>query len=50
LPTATASTIARDFGGTVLMKNNERFNTQESDAMYRLAMLIQLATDLFGSV
>lgn len=30
------------------LKNNERFNTQESDAMYRLAMLIQLATDLFN--
>lgn len=29
------------------LKNDERFNTQESDAMYRLAMLIKLATDLF---
>ena len=30
------------------LKNEERFNTQESDAMYRLAMLIKLATDLFN--
>lgn len=30
------------------LKNNERFSTQESDAMYRLAMLIKLATDLFN--
>lgn len=30
------------------LKNDERFNTQESDAIYRLAMLIKLATDLFS--
>ncbi len=29
------------------LKNEERFSTQESDAMYRLAMLIKLATELF---
>ena len=29
------------------LKNDERFSTQESDAMYRLALLIKLATDLF---
>lgn len=29
------------------LKNQERFSTQESDAIYRLAMLIKLATDLF---
>ncbi|WP_278183484.1 type II RES/Xre toxin-antitoxin system antitoxin [Vibrio misgurnus] len=31
------------------LKNQERFSTQESDVMYRLAMLIKLATDLFGN-
>lgn len=31
------------------LKNNERFSTQESDVMYRLAMLIKLATDLFDN-
>lgn len=31
------------------LKNDERFSTQESDVMYRLALLIKLATDLFGS-
>lgn len=31
------------------LKNNERFNTQESDAIYRLAMLIKLSTELFNS-
>lgn len=30
------------------LKNDERFSTQESDAMYRLALLIKLATDLFS--
>ena len=30
------------------LKNEERFNTQESDAIYRLAMLIKLATELFN--
>lgn len=30
------------------LKNGERFNTQESDAIYRLAMLIKLATELFN--
>jgi len=30
------------------LKNEERFTTQESDAIYRLAMLIKLATDLFN--
>lgn len=30
------------------LKNDERFNTQESDAIYRLAMLIKLATELFN--
>ncbi|GLR04956.1 type II RES/Xre toxin-antitoxin system antitoxin [Vibrio hyugaensis] len=29
------------------LKNEERFNTQESDAIYRLAMLLKLATELF---
>ncbi|EMW0563850.1 TPA: DUF2384 domain-containing protein [Vibrio parahaemolyticus] len=29
------------------LKNDERFNTQESDAIYRLAMLLKLATELF---
>lgn len=29
------------------LKNDERFSTQESDAIYRLAMLIKLATELF---
>ncbi len=29
------------------LKNSERFNTQESDAIYRLAMLLKLATELF---
>lgn len=29
------------------LKNDERFNTQESDAIYRLAMLVKLATELF---
>lgn len=29
------------------LKNNERFSTQESDAMYRLAALLKLAIDLF---
>ncbi|MCV5737495.1 hypothetical protein OFN56_36915, partial [Escherichia coli] len=28
------------------LKNDERFNTQESDAIYRLAMLLKLATEL----
>ncbi|GLT19623.1 hypothetical protein GCM10007938_34050 [Vibrio zhanjiangensis] len=31
------------------LKKEERFNPQESDAIYRLAMLIKLATDLFNS-
>jgi putative toxin-antitoxin system antitoxin component (TIGR02293 family) len=31
------------------LKNEERFSTQESDVMYRLALLIKLATDLFGN-
>ena len=31
------------------LKNKERFSIQESDAIYRLAMLIELATDLFNS-
>lgn len=31
------------------LKNGERFNTQESDVMYRLALLIKLATELFGN-
>lgn len=30
------------------LKNSERFSTQESDAMYRLAMLMKLATELFN--
>ena len=30
------------------LKNDERFSTPESDAMYRLAMLVKLATDLFS--
>ncbi|WP_372881532.1 antitoxin Xre/MbcA/ParS toxin-binding domain-containing protein [Psychromonas sp.] len=30
------------------LKNDERFNTQESDAIYRFAMLIKLATELFN--
>lgn len=30
------------------LKNGERFSTQESDAIYRLAMLIKLATELFN--
>lgn len=30
------------------LKNEERFSTQESDAIYRLAMLIKLATELFN--
>ncbi len=30
------------------LKNQERFSTHESDAMYRLAMLVKLATDLFN--
>lgn len=30
------------------LKNQERFSTQESDAMYRLAQLMKLATELFG--
>ncbi|WP_404415053.1 antitoxin Xre/MbcA/ParS toxin-binding domain-containing protein [Marinospirillum sp.] len=30
------------------LTNDERFSTQESDAIYRLAMLIKLATDLFS--
>ncbi|GAD89654.1 MULTISPECIES: antitoxin Xre/MbcA/ParS toxin-binding domain-containing protein [Vibrio] len=30
------------------LKNEERFNTQESDAIYRLAMLVKLATELFN--
>ncbi|SDH43426.1 putative toxin-antitoxin system antitoxin component, TIGR02293 family [Vibrio xiamenensis] len=30
------------------LKNQERFNVQESDAMYRLALLTKLATDLFN--
>ena len=29
------------------LKNDERFNTQESDEIYRLAMLLKLATELF---
>ena len=29
------------------MKNDERFTMQESDAMYRLALLLKLATELF---
>lgn len=29
------------------LKNDERFTMQESDAIYRLAMLIKLATELF---
>ena len=29
------------------LKNEERFNTQESDAIYRLAMLLKIATELF---
>ncbi|GEM79578.1 type II RES/Xre toxin-antitoxin system antitoxin [Vibrio superstes] len=29
------------------LKNNERFTTQESDAIYRLAMIIKLTTELF---
>ncbi|WP_462153018.1 type II RES/Xre toxin-antitoxin system antitoxin [Pseudoalteromonas xiamenensis] len=29
------------------LKNEERFSTQESDVMYRLALLIKLATDMF---
>lgn len=31
------------------LKNEERFSTQESDVMYRLALLIKLATELFES-
>ena len=31
------------------IKNKERFSTQESDVMYRLALLIKLATDLFDN-
>ncbi|EHJ9982363.1 TPA: DUF2384 domain-containing protein [Vibrio parahaemolyticus] len=31
------------------LKNDERFNTQESDAIYRLAMLLKLATELFDN-
>jgi putative toxin-antitoxin system antitoxin component (TIGR02293 family) len=31
------------------LKNKERFSTQESDVMYRLALLIKLATDLFAN-
>ncbi|MBT2949667.1 DUF2384 domain-containing protein [Vibrio anguillarum] len=30
------------------LRNDERFSTQESDAIYRLAMLIKLATELFN--
>ena len=30
------------------LQKNERFNTQESDAIYRFAMLIKLATELFN--
>lgn len=30
------------------LKNSERFSIQESDAMYRLAMLMKLATELFN--
>lgn len=30
------------------IKNDERFSTQESDAIYRLVLLIKAATDLFG--
>jgi putative toxin-antitoxin system antitoxin component (TIGR02293 family) len=30
------------------LKNEERFSTQESDAIYRLAMLMKLATELFN--
>lgn len=30
------------------LKNNERFNTQESDAIYRFAMLLKLASELFN--
>ena len=31
------------------LKNSERFTVQESDAMYRLALLIKLATELLGT-
>lgn len=31
------------------LKNDERFNTQESDVMYRLALLLKLASELFQS-
>lgn len=31
------------------LKNSERFSVQESDAMYRLALLIKLATELLGT-
>jgi len=30
------------------IKNDERFSTQESDAIYRLVRIIKAATDLFG--
>ena len=30
------------------LNKKERFSTQESDAMYRLAMLLKLATELFN--